>query len=56
MVAVAVAALTIYDMVKGAERGVEIRRRPPARRSAAVSRVLWLRRTGVETCCAGAII
>jgi len=25
MVAVAVAALTVYDMVKGAERGVEIR-------------------------------
>ena len=29
MVAAAVAALTVYDMVKGAERGVEIRGGPP---------------------------
>src|SRR6476620_1485973 len=45
MVAVAVAALTVYDMVKGAERGVEIRGVRLEEKRGGKSG-LWLRRPG----------
>ena len=45
MVAVAVAALTVYDMVKGAERGVEIRGVRLEEKTGGKSG-LWLRRSG----------
>jgi cyclic pyranopterin phosphate synthase len=45
MVAVAVAALTVYDMVKGAERGVEIRGVRLEEKRGGKSG-LWLRRRG----------
>ena len=50
MVAVAVAALTVYDMVKGAERGVEIRGVRLEEKRGGKSG-LWLRRARLETYC-----
>ena len=52
MVAAAAAALTIYDMVKGAERGVEIRGGPAggeARRQERLVDPVWKARATIET-------